>query len=143
MASSNGGRIRGSWLLSLTVANDMRTKLRRYLIGGIAMFLWALFISEGLAGGKVHSTRFFLVVSAIGFILPMAGMIAAQYAKSLFVATLIVRLTLWVPFIYPFYVNDWKGDDGSGMNWVLTLGLTCVISFGLACKNLIFLKNIN
>ena len=107
------------------------------------MFLWALFISEVMAGGKVHSTRFFLVVSAIGFILPMAGLIAPQYAKSLFVATLIERLTLWVPLLYPTYVNDWKGDDGSGMAWTYPLVLTCVISFGLACKNLIFLKNIN
>jgi hypothetical protein len=62
-------------------------------------------------------------------------------AKGFLVATLFSRLTLWVPCIYAATEIP-GGDDGTGGAWFWILGSACIISFVLACKNLIYLNNI-
>ena len=119
-----------------------RTKLKRYLIGGLALFLWAFrILSMKIPHEANPATDIFLLLSAYGFILPLAGLIFQQCGKIFLVATLLLRLMLLIPWFYS--LTAWcGGDDGGGMIWMFTLGPACLASFLLACRNLIILKRI-
>lgn len=109
-------------------------KLRRYLMAGSCMFLWALFV-----GGDYHTTRVFFVVSGIAVLLALVGLVVPRYRRRYLFATFAVHLVLWAPCLYP--IGEWPGgDDGMGMAWFWLLGGACLVDLGLTVKNLIILS---
>lgn len=108
-------------------------KLKRYLVAGSLMFLWALFV-----GGDYRTTRVFFVVSGLAVLLALAGLIVPRYRRQYLLATFGVHLLLWIPCLYP--MGEWPGgDDGMGMAWFWFLGGACLVDLGLTGKNLIVL----
>ncbi|HRS13032.1 MAG TPA: hypothetical protein P5068_17780 [Sedimentisphaerales bacterium] len=116
----------------------IRRRLRRYLLTSFALFLWALFVSEGMAEGRYHTTRPFLVLSAASTVLALAGLIWRPRSRGLLIAAIVTHLTLWIPCLYP--MTEWPGgDDASGMAWFWFLGAGCLIAIPLAVRNLVLL----
>jgi len=113
-------------------------RLKRYGTAGLGLFLWALFVAEGMAEGRYHSTYPFLALSGIAVLLPMAGLLVKRYRRQYLFATLGLHLILWVPCLYP--MGEWPGgDDGPGMAWFWFLGGACLVDLGVTVKNLIIL----
>jgi len=113
-------------------------KLKRYLILGLGLFIWALFVAEGMAEGRYHSTYPFFGLSGIAVLLPMTGLIVKRYGRQYLFATFAVHLILWAPCLYP--MGEWPGgDDGPGMAWFWFLGGACLVDLGVTVKNLIIL----
>ena len=113
-------------------------KLKRYLMAGLGLFLWALFVAEGMAEGRYHGTYPFFVLSGIAVLLPMAGLMAKRYRRQYLLATFALHLLLWAPCLYP--IGEWPGgDDGPGMAWFWLLGAACLLDLGVTVKNLLVL----
>ncbi|NLZ05737.1 MAG: hypothetical protein GXY19_11230 [Phycisphaerae bacterium] len=113
-------------------------RLRRYLLASLALFLWALFVSQGMAGGRYHTTRPFLVLSGASTVLALAGLIWRQRNRGFLIAAIVAHLTLWIPCLYP--MTEWPGgDDAGGMAWFWFLGAGCLAAIPLAVRNLVLL----
>lgn len=114
-------------------------RLRRYLHTSLALFLWALFVSEVMGEGKYHTTRPFLALSGGSALLAQAGLIWRQWDRGFLIAAILVHLTLWIPCLYP--MTEWPGgDDAGGMAWFWFLGLGCLVAVPLAVRNLMLLR---
>ncbi len=113
-------------------------KLRRYLLASLALFLWALFVSEVMGDGKYHTTRPFLVLSGVAAGLAQAGLIWRRRNRGFLVAAIVVHLILWIPCLYP--ATEWPGgDDAGGMAWFWFLGAGCLMAVPLGVRNLVLL----
>jgi len=113
-------------------------KLRRYVKAGLGLLLWALFVGEGMADGKYHSTYPFFAAAGSAVLLAVAGLATKRYRRECLFATFGVHLILWAPCLYP--IGEWSGgDDASGMAWFWFLGGACLVDLGVTVKNVIVL----
>ncbi|MEN6577137.1 MAG: hypothetical protein ABFD90_12405 [Phycisphaerales bacterium] len=114
------------------------TRLHRYLLASLALLLWAFFVSQGMAEGKYHTTRPFLILSGGSAVLALAGLIWRRWSRGFLVAAIVAHLTLWIPCLYP--MTEWSGgDDAGGMAWFWFLGGGCLVAVPLGIRNLVLL----
>jgi len=119
--------------------NRIDGKLRRYLFASLALFVWAVFVSEGMAEGKYHTTRPFLILSGGSAALALAGLLWRRWNRGFLIATIVVHLALWIPCLFP--VTEWSGgDDAGGMAWFWFLGAGCLLAIPLGVRNLLWVR---